>query len=235
MAGAVLVAATLPFLGWGSLWTYLTRIGPAHRELVGVPFNLSVTGLVTRLTRPTGWTSPALEADALGQAIILVGTAALLVATACVVWRARPAPHAQKAAYGLLVVASLVTTPMNGHYNLIVAFLPLAIALAHVQATWPCHLRWLLLVLLLLGLPIEVCDSWGVRDVCLRQWPDLSPQQLPWRQGWANLLAAGPFLGLLTLWALLLRLTLERPGPETAGPPASDLAADVPCDRVPRN
>ena len=226
--GLALVALTLPWLGWDALWTYITRIGPAHHELVGVPFNISATGLVTRLTRPTGWTSPATEADGLGQMGILVGTALVLAATAYAVWRADAECPSEDAAFGALVVASLLTTPMNGHYNSIVAFLPLAIALARVQTAWPRHLRWMLLALLLLGLPVEVCDFWGVRDVCSQYWPGLSPEELPWRRGWGNLLAAGPFFGLALLWGLLLRLSLERLEQQPASAPRlPDRTADM--------
>jgi hypothetical protein len=224
---AGLVGLTIPFLGPESWRIYLTGIRPAHRDLVGVPFNVSLTGLLTRLTGPTGWTSPAVEADALGQVAILVASASVLAATAYAVWRAVPERPVEDAAYGALVTTSLLTTAMNSHYNIVV-FLALAIVTARLQADWPRQLRWLLLALLLLRLPVAVCDFWGVRDVCLQHWPDLSPEELPWRQGWGNLIAAGPLLGMLVLWGLLLRLGFQRPAPPPSpGPVLSERTADM--------
>ena len=42
------------------------------------------------------------------------------------------------------------------------------------------------------------------------------PDDLPWRQGWGNLLIDGPFFGLLALWGLLVRQCLEPPVPADA-------------------
>jgi hypothetical protein len=150
---------------------------------------------------------------ALAPLAIALAVAALLGATGYAVWRAGGDWPSRAAAFGLTVVAMLLVSPINGQYNLVIAVVPLAVTIAHVQAAWPRRLRWLLLVALLLSLPVEFCDLALLRDACLDPSGGVPVKELPWRQGWGNLLISGPFFGLLALWALLFRLSVEpRPG-----------------------
>jgi hypothetical protein len=197
-----LLALTILVVGWEPHWTYLTRVVPAQTHWQGGPFNVSATGVFTRLLVDNPFTTPVLHAPALAQALIVGATLALLGATASVVWRA--APRGAGAAFAATVVASLLVSPINGQYNLVIVLLPLAVAAAGVQRAWPRGLRWLLLAAVLLGLPVEWYELWPV-------YP------MPWRSGWGTLLAAGPFFGLLALWGLLVRQAAEAPG--TAPPP----------------
>jgi hypothetical protein len=108
---------------------------------------------------------------------------------------------------------------MTGHYLLVLAALPLAMAIARVHAAWPRHLAWLLFAMILLALPWEYCDLEFARGWCHTQFA-VVPDDLPWRRGWGNVFIAGPLFGMLTLWALLVRLCLE-PSPPPAQPPGN--------------
>ncbi len=204
-----LVALSVLVLGWPAHWDYLTGVVPAQRRWFAAMSNISFTGFFTRLFAANGFTAPIVVADAWAQAAIGVCSAVLLGATGWAIWRARPDRPAQSAAFGAAVVAALLISPINGTQNLLIVALPLAAAAAGVQAMWPRDLRWLLVVMLLLCLPVEFCDLAPLRDSCLREGQLVPVGELPWRLGWGNLLTAGPLLGLLVLWGLLVRQCLE--------------------------
>ena len=205
VAGLALLLLTALVLGWEVLWTYLTGVLPAQRHLFGIPANVSITGFFTRLLVPNPFTTPVVAADVPAQAAIAVSMAAILVATGYAVWRASPDRGAETTAYGLGVTASMLLAPINSIDHLTIAALPVAILGARVQAVWPRYAGWLVLTMVLLSLPADFYDFWPVQYVYLTT----SPAVWPWRAGWGTLLAAGPFLGLLLLWALLFRLCLE--------------------------
>jgi uncharacterized membrane protein len=194
-------------LGWQPHWDYFTGVVPAQRFWFGAASNVSITGVFTRLLTDNPFTTPVGGLHALGPLAIAVVTAALLLPTAYAVWRVRADRQGEAAAFGLVVLASLLASPINGNGNLIIAVIPLLVAIASVQASWPRNLRWLLLVSLLLGLPVEFADLEIVRQHY--GGLDLLVKELPWRQGWGNLLIDGPFFGLVALWALLFKTCLE--------------------------
>jgi hypothetical protein len=206
-----LVALTWHILGWEPHWTYLTAVLPAQARLFGLPQNVSITGFVTHLLIDNNDTIPIVAADAMGRALIAVLTVGLLAATAYAVWRAGDLPAAQAPAYGLVVVTALVITPANGTYNLVIVALPLAVAIARVRRAWRGFSVLLVTAMVLLSLPTDLCDLLPVRIWCFDYWVAnaLPMRTLPWRIGWANLLMAGPFYGLLLLWSLLFRLCLD--------------------------
>jgi hypothetical protein len=208
-AGLALLLVSLLTLGWAAHWTYLTGVIPAQRRWFGMPLNVSLTGLFTRLFSDSGFGTPVVNAPVLAQAAIVLTSTALLAASAYAVWRARADRGGEAAAFGLAIVAMLLLSPINGQYNLVIALVPLAIAAAAVQRAWPRHLRWLLLIALLLSLPVEPCDLAPLRDVCVG--PAGLASGLPWRAGWGTLLITGPFWGLLALWGLLWRLCTAPP------------------------
>jgi len=209
--GLALIGLSLLVLGWEPYQQYLSILGSAHTRWFGGPFNISLMGFFSRLFADTGLTRPIVEVPAVARGAIALSTAALFAATALGVWRAGSDDARARAAFGLTVVASLLAAPINGQYNLVIALLPLAVAVAHVQGAWPRHLRWLLVTALLLTLPNELGDLGVVQELYLAGDPQLMPQDWPWRVGWGNLLISGPFFGLLALWGLLLRICTEPP------------------------
>ena len=217
-AGLVLLAASLLTLGWEPHWVYLTGVIPAQRRWFGMPLNVSVTGLFTRLFSDSGFGTPVVDAPAFAEGAITATSAVLLVASAYAIWRARAGAAGAAAAFGLAVVTMLLLSPINGQYNLVIALVPLAVAAAAVQQAWPRHLRWLLLITLLLSLPVEPCDLGPLRDACVG--PEGLASGLPWRAGWGSLLITGPLWGLVALGALLFRLCTEpsRPGQSITDP-----------------
>jgi hypothetical protein len=209
VAGLSLIALSVAVLGWQPHWDYVTGVVPAQRRWFGPLSNVSFVGVFTRLFTDNGFTEPILTSELLAQAAILLSSAALLLATAAAIWRARADRLGESAAFGLAVVAALLLSPINGTQNLLIAALPVAAAVASVQAAWPRHLRWLLVTMLLLTLPVEPCDLAPFRDWCLTDAGLLPISQMPWRLGWGQLLTLGPFFGLLALWGLLYRLCVE--------------------------
>ncbi|HZR98105.1 MAG TPA: glycosyltransferase family 87 protein [Chloroflexota bacterium] len=203
VSGLVLLGLTLLVLGWEPHWAYLTGVVPAQRRWFGMPLDISLNGFWTRLLIPNLFTTPLLNADLLGLALIALTSAAVLAATAWAIWRAPADARSQGLCFALAVAAMLLVTPINGHYNLIIAALPLAVLAADVQRTWPRGLRGLLVVLLFLSLPVEPCDLAPLRDWCLAAPSGALADDLVWRQGWGTLLISGPLFGLVLLWALL--------------------------------
>ncbi len=197
LGGLLLLTLTLLALGWEPHRTYLTRVVPTQSIWIGGPFNVSIAGVLTRLLIANPFTTPIVDSGRIGQAVIVVVTLLVLAVTASATWRAPAGRRGENTAFALVVTTSLLVSPINGNYNLIILILPLLAAAARVQEAWPRHLRWLLLAALLLGLPVEYYDIWPI-------------DPMPWRIGWGNLLTSGPFFGLLTLWALMVRLCLER-------------------------
>src|SRR5215218_1296507 len=217
-AGLLLVTLSLLALGWEPHWTYLTTVVPAQRLWFGLPSEVSITGFFTRLLVESPFddpfTTPVVVAEAAAQVAIAFSAVALLVASSYAIWRARSDREGEAAAYALAVVATMLVSPISGAYNLVIALLPLAVAAAHVQAAWPRHQWWFFLALMLLSLPVFPFDLWPVPAYFPRVPGDLPPSQM----GWGNLLASGPFFGLVVLWGLLVRLCLEpRPLPSSDG------------------
>jgi len=209
-AGLALVAASLAVLGWEAHWEYVTRVIPAQSRWLGGPFNVSLTGFFTRLFVDTPFTSPIVAAQGAGLALIALSTLLVLAATGYWAARARSSAEGERAAFALTVVAMMLVAPINGQYNLALALVPLAELVASVQRRWPHGLRWLLLVWLLLSLPVEFCDLGLFTHWCGPDLSNVPVKDLPWRQGWGNLLMSARFFGLVSLWALLIRLCLER-------------------------
>jgi len=220
VVGLLLVALSLLVLGWEPHWTYLTRVVPTQRRWwLGLPSDVSITGFFTRLLVESPfddpYTTPVVVAGAAAQLAIALSIAALLLTSAYAIWRARADREGEATAYALAVVATLLVTPINAHYNLTIVLLPLAVAAARVRAAWPRHLRWFLLVIVLLSLPVFPFDLWPVTEFFP---PERGHQPLSQR-GWGNLLATGPFFGQVVLWALLLRFCLESRSPAASKDP----------------
>lgn len=220
-AGAALVALSLLVLGVQPHWDYLSGVVPAQRRWFAAMSNISFTGLFTRLFTTNLFAAPVVVADGLAALAIALCAGVVLAVSAYAIWRARADGAAEAAAFGVAVVAALVVSPINGTQNLLIAALPLAVAAAHVQAAWPHGLRWLLVVTLLLSLPVEPCDLAPLRGWCLQDAAGLPLAALPWRLGWGNLLTAGPLLGLLALWGLLVRCCLQPPALAAATRPGA--------------
>ena len=222
--GLALLALTLAVVGWPAHWAYFADVVPLFDRWYGGPFNVSIPGVVTRLLVEKPFTTPWRSVAPIGQAWSRSRP------SPC--WRRRPTPcgahqdggRRAPVGFGLVVVASLLSAPINGQYNLMLAAVPLAIAAA---ADGPASRArgWLVAAIVLLGLPVEFFDLWPIR---VAFYPDLvavPAATWPWRAGWGNLLTAGPFLGLLLLWGLLARGCLTaaaaRPPPAAAQPPPS--------------
>jgi hypothetical protein len=224
--GLALVLVSLLVLGWEPHWAYLTGVVPAQSRWFGGPFNVSLTGFLTRLWIDTQFTVPVADLPVLGKAAIALATVGLLAATGYAVWRAPTNRWGEHAAYGLTVVAMMLAAPINGQYNLILALVPLCVLVAWVQDGWLRGLRWLLLITLLLSLPVEYCDFGALVAGCSDAATDIAVKELPWRQGWGNLLSSGRFFGLVGLWILLLRLCLQ-PGRQAVPDSDPRLAASL--------
>ena len=138
-----------------------------------------------------------MSADLLGLALIALTSGAVLVANGWAIWRAPASTRGQGLAYALAVATMLLVTPINGHYNLIIAALPLAVLAAATQGSWPHGFRGLLIALLLLSLPVEPCDLAPFRDACLSDPSGGLATDLMWRHGWGTLLISGPLFGLV--------------------------------------
>ncbi len=217
------LAASVAVLGWEPHREYLTAVVATLHYWYGMPSNVSIVGFFTRLLSDNAFTTPVVSAEALAAGLTALCAAGILGASAYAVWRARAARQSRSRAYAMVVVASLLLSPINGHYNLMIALVGLVAAAAYVQATWPGHLRWLLWVGLLLSLPVEYCDL-GPEQWCQSYFPLVPLAALPWRYGWGNLLSCGPLVGLILLWALLVRSCLE---PSAATVPAIDSEAST--------
>jgi len=233
--GIALLTWTLLALGWEAHWRYLSGVVPAQRFWFGATSNVSLTGVVTRLLSENPFTTPVAAAPVIAPASIALAAAALLAATACAVWRLPADWESESLGFGLAVTAMLLVSPINGNGNLILAIIPLTAAAARVQADWPRGLRWLLIASLLLALPVEFGELAPVRAWYLEQGAQVPVTELFWRQGWGNLLLDGPFCGLIALWALVLRLSLQRAGQRRVSGvcPAGD-AAGLLAGRAPR-
>jgi hypothetical protein len=208
LTGGALVAFTVLAIGWEPHWTYLTRVLPAQSRLFGLPQNVSVAGFVTHALIPNAYTTPIVNAELVGRALIVAATAALVGGAAYAAWRTNGIAAAEGPAYALVVVTALLITPATGFYNLVIAALPLAVAIARTPSTWSEFSVLLAAAIVLLGLPTDLCELLPVRVWCFDYWvaQGLPTTELPWRVGWANLLMAGPFYGLVLLWWLLWRL-----------------------------
>lgn len=216
-AGLALGAVSVAVLGWEPHWAYLTGVIPAQSRWFGGPFNVSLNGFFTRLFMDTPFSSPIVAAPVGGLVLIILSTALLLAATAYAIVGARANAEGERAAFALTVTAMMLAAPINGQYNLVLAVVPLAVVVARVQQAWPHGLRWLLLVWLLLSLPVEFCDLGLFAQWCSPDLGNVSVKDLPWRQGWGNLLTSARFMGLVVLWALLARLCLEPDPDQCAG------------------
>lgn len=214
-AGLVAGVAVL-LLGPGAYATYLAEVVPRQSRWFAGPFNVSLTGLWQRLFAEQAFTVPVAAANELARALTVASCAAVVAATAYAVWRGRTVRASADAAFGSLVVAALLVSPITGWYAVPLALVPLAVAAARVQADWPHGLRPLLLASVLLGVPTEFCDLASVQTYCLSLGPERWGE-LPWRHGWGTLLSAGPLAGLLVLWGLLL--AQSRPAPAAAPAP----------------
>ena len=213
LGGALVAAAGALALGPDVYAIYLTEVVPRQSRWLAGPFNVSLTGFWQRLLAEQAFTVPVVAANELARALALTTSAAVVVSTAHAVWRTRGEPVHAGPAFGSLVVAALLVSPITGWYAVPIALLPLAVAAARVQADWPRGLRPLLLASLLLSLPTDFCDLVGVQQRCLALGPE-HWGELPWRVGWGIVLSAGPLAGLLLLWGLLLRQArTDRGGP----------------------
>jgi hypothetical protein len=207
--GLALLGVSLVVVGWPAHWAYLGGVVPLQGRWLGGPFNVSIAGVVTRLLVENPFTTPVWNAAVVGQLLIAVATLALLAATVYAVWRA-PGGRDRGSAVGLglAVVASLLTAPINGQYNLMLAAVPLAIVAAATDRQSSRARGWLVAAIVLLGLPVEVFDLWPIRVAFYADLVGVPAATWPWRAGWGNLLSSGPFLGLLVLWGLLARRCL---------------------------
>ena len=205
LAGVLLLAASIAVLGWAPHWAYLTQVVPAQSHWFGGPFNVSLHGVITRLLVDNDFAVPIVAAPLLARAALVAALVAVLALTAWAVRRAPADRAGEQAAIAICVAAMLLVSPINGNYNLVLAVIPLAVLIKRAQDEWPSGLRWLLVVAILLSLPVEYAGlgPWGPPDVSGPSMVAL--KELPWRQGWGNLLTTGPFWGLLALWALLFR------------------------------
>jgi len=215
ISGLALIGCTVLAIGWEPHWTYLTRVLPVQSRLFGLPQNVSITGFVTHLLIPNAYTTPIVNADLTGRVVVAITTAALLLAAIYGVWRSNRRVAEDAPAYALVVVTALLITPANGSYNLLVAVFPLAVAIAWTTFRSAAYAALLTSAIVLLSLPTDLCDLLPVRVWCFDYWVAnaLPATELPWRIGWANLLMSGPVFGLLLLWWLLLRITLDDAAP----------------------
>jgi len=220
VTGAALVGFTVLAIGWEPHWTYLTRVLPAQSRLFGLPQNVSLTGFVTHTAIANAYTTPVVAADLAGRALVALASLALLAAAGYAVWRGRSREGADAPAYALTVVTALLITPATGFYNLVVAALPLGVAISRAAGGRPARAALLVAAIVLLGLPTDLCELLPVRVWCFDYWvaQGLPTAALPWRVGWGNLLMAGPFYGLLLLWGLLWRLCLSERASEAEQP-----------------
>jgi len=207
--GAAFVTFSVVLLGWDPHWMYLTAAIPLQNSLFAAPFNVSITGLLTRILVENAFTVPFISiGPTTATLLIALVTGFILVLTAQAIWRA--SPRDEDAAFGLAVVTALLASPINGYYNLVICVIPLAILARRAQDEWPRHFRWLLVTALLLAMPIELHD--------------LLPADYPWwRDGLGNLLTSGPLFGLLALWVALMRICCRA----ESGPVASRQAASL--------
>src|SRR5581483_5137775 len=166
------------------------------------------------------YTTPVVAADLAGRALVALASLALLAAAGYAVWRGRSREEADAPAYALTVVTALLITPATGFYNLVVAALPLGVAISRAAGGRPARAALLVAAIVLLGLPTDLCELLPVRVWCFDYWvaQGLPTAALPWRVGWGNLLMAGPFYGLLLLWGLLWRLCLSERASEAEQP-----------------
>ena len=216
LGGGLVGVASALVLGPSVYATYLAEVVPRQSRWFAGPFNVSLTGLWQRLLAEQAFTVPVMAANELARALTLVSCAAVVAVTAHAVWRTRAQPVG--AAFGSLVVAALLVSPITGWYAVPIALLPLAIASARVQATWPHGLRPLLIASVLLGMPTDFCDLASVQAYCLSLGPERWGE-LPWRHGWGTLLSTGPLAGLLLLWGLLLAQCYAAPAAAPAAVP----------------
>ena len=210
VVGLILVALSLLVLGWEPHWTYLTKVVPTQRRWwFGLPSDVSITGFFTHLLVDSPFndpfTTPVVAAETLAQLAIALSVAVLLATSGYAIWHARSDREGEANAYALAVVATLLVAPINANYNLVIALVPLTVAATRVQAAWPRHLRWFLLAVVLMSLPVFPFQLWPV----VEYFPPVAGYLPLSQRGWGNLLASGPFFGQVVLWALLLRLCLE--------------------------
>lgn len=224
--GLALVAGTVLAVGWQAYVTYFTDVSAEQTLRFALPNSVSVTSVFTRLFLENQLTAPLVHAPLLGRAAIVLGTVVVVVVTGVGIWRAPATPAAEAAAYGAAVVGALLIAPISGTYNLVIAALPLAIAVAQVQRTGGRYRGLVAAAMMLLVLPAEPCDFLPVRPWCLDYVATGVPvNQVPLRMGAWTLAMTGPFLGLLLLWLVLLRQAREaigspdatRDGPEGGG------------------
>jgi hypothetical protein len=225
VAGGLLLVASIAVLGWAPHWAYLTQVIPAQNHWFGGPFNVSLTGIFTRLLVETDFAVPIVSAPLIARVAIVVGTVGVIVLTGWAIRRAPADRAGEQAAIAITVAAMLLISPINGSYNLLLTVIPLAVTIKRVQDEWPHGLRWLLIVAILLSLPVELAGlgPWGPSDISDPRLIEV--KELPWRQGWGNLFTSGPFFGLLALWALLFRQCTAGSRP-VAGKSASARAAE---------
>jgi len=202
--GAALVACSVALLGWDPHWTYLTGVIPLQGSWFAAPFNVSISGLLTRVLTENAFTVPIFSIGATATNLLIALVAGLiLVLAAQAVWRATPRDEGP--AFGLAVVTALLVSPINGYYNLVICAIPLAVLAKRAQDDWPHHFRSLLVTALLLAMPIEISG--------------LLPTEYPWwRDGLGTLLTSGPLLGLLALWVSLVLICRRGAAPARLNP-----------------
>lgn len=232
--GVLLVALPIVVLGWEPTRTYLTVLPREQPLRLGLPNSASLASFFARLLVPNPYTTPVVAAAALASVATLASTAVVIAVTSYAIWRARADAAGELAAYALAVAATLAISPISLTYNLVLAALPLAVGVARVQALWPRYGGHLLAASVLLSLPAEPCDLWGVRSWCVSYLAlGGGPlNELPLRMGWWNLAMLAPLCGLLALWWLMVRLCLDasppRPSDAVAAPARLGQSADRP-------
>jgi hypothetical protein len=211
VVGLLLVALPVAVLGWEPMRTYLTVLPREQPLRLGLPNSASLASFFARLLVPNPYTTPVVAAAALASLATVVSTAVVAVVTAYAIWRARRDRAGELSAYALAVVATLMISPISLTYNLVLLALPLAVGVGRAQALWPRYAGQLAVASVLLSLPAEPCDLWGVRSWCVGALA-LSGgplNELPLRAGWWNLAMCAPLCGLLVLWWLMVRLCLD--------------------------
>lgn len=187
----LLVGLTLLVLGGEIYHTYLTQVVPSQRWWLRWPYNVSVAGFFIRLE-----TGPVFSRDPNAYApfpVLPIAISSLFLVGVCAygVWRAPAGRAGALAAYSLAIVTMLLTSPMNGNYNILILLLPLTVVLREwASATW-WYRAGAYLAVLLLSLPVQLC---GDGDWIL----------------WTCTLLDGPLAGHFLLFALLLYLCFRR-------------------------
>jgi hypothetical protein len=175
--GLILFAVTLVFYGIEPYISFVTQVVYGWNDYpYAAEHNISLNGFWLRLLTATKFSEPVANAPGLARALTLGFSIAVLVLCP---WMSRGATDQQdeRLRWSLWLCASLLLSPANGYYNLVILVLPLLLMVGKLEARPDRKLTiWLGVATLLICIAPTWTDSVPILYTALHtRWVLLTP------------------------------------------------------------